>query len=120
MKATRRGLGVVRWGVLLLAACDFNGFGPSSCGRSVTVAPPAATVTVGGSARLYATVRDSAGQPVTGYGVTWGSDAPAIASVDQTGLVLGVAVGQTTVWAAAEGQSGSATIIVTAQPPPAN
>jgi len=119
MKATRRGLGVVRWGVLLLAACDFNGFGPSSCGRSVTVAPPAATVAVGDSARLYATVRDSAGQAVTGY-VTWSSDAPAIASVDQTGLVRGVAVGQTTVWAAAEGQSGSATIIVTARPPPAN
>jgi uncharacterized protein YjdB len=117
MKATRLGSGAVRWSVFLLTACDLNLMGASSCARSVTVSPPAATVAVGETAKLYATVRDSAGNALRGSDVTWSSDAPAIASVDQTGLVRGVAPGQTTVWAAAEGQSGSAAITVMAQPP---
>ena len=90
MKTTRLGSGAVRWSVLLLTACDMNFMGPSSCVRSVTVSPPAATVAVGEAARLSATVLDSAGKVLGGY-VTWTSDAPGIASVDHTGLVLGVA-----------------------------
>lgn len=104
---------LLRWSLLLLAACDWNMMGPASCTGSVTVSPPAATIAVGSSVQLAATTRDTAGNVVYGYTVTWTSDAPRVASVDQSGLVQGVAAGQTKVWAAADGQSGSAAITVT-------
>jgi uncharacterized protein YjdB len=102
----------VRWGLLLLTACDLNMMGPQSCARSMTVSPPAVTVALGQTAQLTATERDTAGNDVTGY-VTWSSDNAAVASVSQTGLVQGVAVGQTTVRAVDNGQSGAASVTVT-------
>ena len=107
---------LVRWGVLLLAACDWNMMGPSSCATSVTVEPPTATVQVGRTVPLYATVRDTAGRVIYGRSVTWGSDNTTVATVDQSGLVTGVAVGQTVVSAMSDGQSGRSAITVTAAP----
>lgn len=110
---------LVRWGVLLLAACDWDMMGPTSCTRSVTVSPPYATVQVGGTVQLYATERDTSGKVVTGAYVTWNSDNTAIATVGQTGLVTGVAVGQTAVTATSDGQTGSSQITITAAAPKA-
>ena len=105
---------LVRWCVLLFVACDWN-MGPSSCATSVTVEPPTATVQVGRTMPLYATVRDTAGRVIYGS-VTWASDNTTVATVDQRGLVTGVAVGQTVVSATSDGQSGRSAITVTAAP----
>ena len=109
---------LVRWGILLLAACDWDVMGPTSCARSVTVSPAYATVQVGQTVQLYATARDTAGHVITGVYVTWKSDNTAVATVGETGLVTGWAVGQTVVTATGDGQAGSSQITVTAAAPP--
>jgi uncharacterized protein YjdB len=83
---------------------------------SVEVTPSNPTVLAGSSVQLTATVRDGAGNPLTGRVVTWSSDSPAIAQVSTTGRVTGVAPGQAVVTATSEGASGSATITVGAAP----
>ena len=55
-------------------------------------------VTVGGTLQLTAVVTDSLGNALDRQ-VTWASSAPGIATVDQTGLVTGVAVGDFTITA---------------------
>ena len=80
---------------------------------SVTVAPASSTVAIGGSAQLSATLRDASGNTLIGRTVSWTSSAPAVASVDQNGLVRGLAAGSVTITATSEGQSGTASVSVT-------
>jgi len=49
---------------------------------------------------------------VVGRSVTWSSDNPAVATVSETGLVTGVALGSANIKAVSEGQSGSAAVTV--------
>jgi len=79
---------------------------------AVAITPDAATVTVGQSLPLTASARDDAGQPVSAPAV-WASSDPAIATVNDTGLVTGVASGPVTITATIGGQSGSAAVNVT-------
>src|SRR5207245_2139966 len=61
-----------------------------------------------------ATPRDADGNPLTGRVVTWQSSNNAIASVNGSGLVSGVAAGgPVTITATSEGQSGTAAVTVT-------
>jgi uncharacterized protein YjdB len=86
---------------------------------SVTVAPTSFTLSVGQQALLTATVRDGAGNVLTGRTVSWSSDAPSIASVSQGGLVTAAAAGSAGITASLEGKSATALITVTpATPPP--
>ncbi|MEW5916751.1 MAG: Ig-like domain-containing protein [Gemmatimonadota bacterium] len=78
---------------------------------SVEVSPSTVSVEPGGSTQLSAIPKSSTGAQLSRT-VTWSSDAPAIASVTQTGLVSGVADGTATITATAEGRSGSATVTV--------
>ena len=57
---------------------------------------------------------DASGNALAGRVVTWGSSAPAVATVNSNGQVTGVAAGPATITATSEGQSGSAAISVTA------
>jgi hypothetical protein len=75
-----------------------------------------AGLTVGATLQLTATPRDAQGTALTGRTLTWSSSNANIASVTQTGLVVGVANGQTTITAAAEGRSATATISVSSTP----
>jgi Bacterial Ig-like domain (group 2) len=72
------------------------------------------TVGVAGTTQLSVAIRNAAGQPVTPAAgdVRWASDNPAIATVNATGLVTGVARGTVTVMATYRGAGGSATITV--------
>jgi uncharacterized protein YjdB len=81
---------------------------------SVGVSPASSSISIGGTAQLAATPKDSAGNALTGRVVTWASSAPAVATVSASGLVTGVAAGAATITATSEGQSGTATISVTA------
>jgi len=84
---------------------------------SVTIAPSAASVRVGGSVTLTATARDANGNPISGATVTWSSRTPAVATVDPvTGVVLGVATGVDTIVATAGTATGKAVVQVSATP----
>ncbi len=80
---------------------------------SVTITPASGSVTVGHTLQLTAAARDSAGNVLAGRGVTWTTNAPAIALVDSTGLVTAWAAGSATISAVVDGTSASAAITVT-------
>jgi len=81
---------------------------------SVTVSPASASVTIGGTTQLTATLKDASGNLLTGRVVTWVSSAPTVATVTGTGLVSGVTAGSATITATSGGKSGSAGVTVTA------
>ena len=83
---------------------------------SVVVSPASATVPVGQTLQLTATTEDANGNPLSGRTVTWSSGSSAVAAVNGSGLVTGVALGSATITAASEGQSGTAAITVTRVP----
>ena len=80
--------------------------------RSVTVTPSTATVLVGHTLTLSATIKDSDGNPVTET-VAWATRDPGIAVVDPTGLVTATGTGVTSVAATFAGVEGVAVITVT-------
>lgn len=85
---------------------------------TVTVEPAAATLEAGGTVALSATARDAADDPV-GTSFTWTTSDAAVATVDASGVVTGVATGSAVITAtAANGVSGTSTVTVTEPPPP--
>lgn len=91
-------------GAVLLAT-----LGLSSCGEDcsncpgdaseVRVSPASASVLPGRTLQLAGLVLDSRGNLLSGQDVTWSSSNDAVASVDEGGLVTGVAVGDVTITA---------------------
>ena len=88
----------------------------------IVVSPAADTVNVGQTAQFTATLIDLHGNPVSGPAVTWTSSAPAVATVDASGLATGVSPGTVTITASLGYVSGTATLVVEQpnQPPVAN
>jgi len=82
---------------------------------SVAVNPPTASLPIGGTVTLSATVRDAHGATLSGRTITWSTNAAQIAKVSSTGVVTAVAPGVATITATSEGKSGAS--IVTVQPP---
>jgi uncharacterized protein YjdB len=101
--------------------------GPGGSVASVTVTPPGDTIAVGDSASFFAELRDAEGNPIVrpaavcAGGVTWTvSDSTVARIADACGqwvLVRGLREGVTTVTATADGQSGSAHLVVTDSTP---
>ena len=87
-----------------------GGGGGGSAVASVTVSPETACLAVGQTVQLMATLKDSAGNVVTGPSVAWQSNDVPVASVDQTGLVTGGMLGSATITATSKGRSGTAGI----------
>ena len=77
---------------------------------SVTVAPATGTVGLGETLQLAATVKDAGGHTLTGRTVTWQSSNALVVSVSNTGLARGLAQGDVTITATAEGVNGTAAI----------
>jgi uncharacterized protein YjdB len=65
---------------------------------------------------LTATPLDASGNPLTGRTVTWSSSNAALAIVNNSGLVTGLAAGSVTITATSEGQGGSSSITVSQIP----
>jgi len=85
--------------------------------QSVSVSPNPLSVAQGQTGTLTATVVDATGATVQNPSVTWSSRNPSVASVDpSTGVVTGVAVGNTTIDASSGGKTGSSNVTVTAPP----
>ena len=80
---------------------------------SVTISPQTASVNVGATVQLVATLRDAEGNVLTGRAISWSSSSGAIAMVAGTGLVTGVLGGVTTVTATSEGRTAAAIVTVT-------
>ncbi len=79
---------------------------------SVTVSPSTASLMVGGTQQFTATLRDASGNVLTGRVITWATSAAAVATVNGSGLVSGVAAGTATITATSEGSRDSAAVVV--------
>jgi uncharacterized protein YjdB len=75
--------------------------------HSVTLAPSEPIVEQGGVQTLTATLRDAAGNILTGRAISWSSSDTRIAGVDQAGTVFGVRRGTARITATSEGREGS-------------
>ena len=80
---------------------------------AVVVSPPAASVLVGQTVQLSATPQDSTGAPLAGRAVSWATSNGGAATVNGSGLVMGVTAGSATITATSEGKSGTTAITVT-------
>lgn len=85
---------------------------------SVTVTPATASVQIGQTLQMTATMRDAGGVQLGGRTVEWTSSNPSAATVNGSGLVSGIALGSVTITATSEGKSGSSTITMTSPPAP--
>ncbi|HKT07315.1 MAG TPA: Ig-like domain-containing protein [Gemmatimonadaceae bacterium] len=85
---------------------------------TVTVTPKNDTLAVGANAQLSATLKDSAGNVLTGRTITWGTSSASVATVTSSGMVTGVAGGNATITATSEGKSGTSAVVVDAPAPP--
>jgi len=100
--------------LLLLAAC-----GKSSTSvvvpkvTQVVLSPAASSVEVGLTLQFTAEAFDGTGAAVTGQPVTWTSSSATVASVDGTGLALGLSAGSTQIRATIGGVQASQTLTVT-------
>ncbi len=83
---------------------------------TIEVAPTEATLNVNQTVQLASTTSDSAGNVLTGRLVEWSSSNTDIATVDGSGLVTGISLGDATITATSEGQSAAAQITVAANP----
>jgi len=83
---------------------------------SVTVTPTPDTVTLGGTVQLTATLKDSAGNTLTGRTVTWQSLNTGVATVSATGLVTSVGLGTGAILASSGGKTGVAEVTVNQVP----
>ena len=84
---------------------------------TVTVLLASSSIAVGDTTRATATLLDNQNRPIART-VTWSSGNTAVATVDTTGLVTGVAPGTTVITASQGTKSGSATLTVTGTTPP--
>lgn len=79
---------------------------------SISITPVDDTLLEGETVQLVPTMRDQAGNVVTGRTISWTSTAPNVATVNSSGLVTAVTDGLATITAGAEGRSATATIRV--------
>ncbi|MGE3617407.1 MAG: Ig-like domain-containing protein, partial [Gemmatimonadales bacterium] len=85
---------------------------------SITVTPTPLALEEGDIVQLSAVVRDATGEVIS-VPVTWTSDQPTIATVDQTGLVTAIAEGSATISATAGTAASQAPVSVKRKPRPA-
>jgi hypothetical protein len=74
---------------------------------------PAATIQTGDTIQMVATGTYNDGSQKKLSNVHWNSDTPSVGKIDKSGLVTGVGPGKTTINAAADTVTGTATITVT-------
>jgi predicted phage tail protein len=116
MSSTRRTY-VACLAVSLLAAPGCEDVVVNTVGTSaLQISPAAASLAIGDTARFTASVLSSDGVPLAGREVEWRSLQPAIARVDDGGLVRALATGHAVIRATAEGVSADAAVTVTAPP----
>jgi glucose/arabinose dehydrogenase len=104
-----------------ISACGGNGDGgiqPPEPVTSVTITAPTTEIQVGETVQLTATALDANGAVLEGRSFEWTSGIGSVASVSPTGLVTGLAKGQSEIRATTEGVTGRLVITVDPAPPP--
>jgi hypothetical protein len=81
---------------------------------SVSVSPASVSLGAGATRQLTANPKDGSGNALTGRIVTWSSGNTAVATVNSSGMVRGVAAGTANVTATCEGQQGVSAVTVSA------
>ena len=79
---------------------------------SVVLLPNQASVAIGATFQLSASTLDAGGGTLTGRAIIWTTSNAAVATVNASGLVTGVAAGTTTITAASEGKTSTSTVTV--------
>ena len=82
---------------------------------SIEISPGSLTLEATKTGTFTATPKDSAGNPLTGRTITWSTDNASVASIDAGGVVTANGMGSTSIHAAADAVSASATVTVTRQ-----
>jgi uncharacterized protein YjdB len=85
---------------------------------TISLAPASISLGIGSIQPITATLKDAAGNVLSGRAITWSSSAPLIGPINTLGVVTGLLAGTTTITATSEGKSATATVTVTAAPPP--
>lgn len=103
--------------VVLITACGGESTSPPTPRlTTLTVAVAAPSIVAGSTTTASVSGRDQQGQPIATGPVTWTSSNSAVATVDGSGTVTGVAAGNATLTAAAGGISASVALTVTPAP----
>lgn len=93
--------------LLVLSGCDTTKPIPVA---SVAIDPPHATLTVGKTLALTASVRDAEAHELTDRTVTWSTTNSLVLQVTSKGLVIALSPGRAFITATSEGRSASADI----------
>lgn len=80
---------------------------------AIDVTLAATSITVGQQTSASAVTRDGSGNLLTGRAVTWTTSNSAVATVDGTGVVRGIAAGTAVITGTSEGRGDGETITVT-------
>lgn len=81
--------------------------------RTVTLTSSVDTIVVRGrTAQLSATPTDAQGRTIVGRQVRWQADAPAIATIDASGLLTAISSGHVTITAEVDGVRGQLALLV--------
>lgn len=114
--------GVVTGNTVGSTSISANVAGKSAIATITVTPPPVATVVItplsgplgaGQTTQLVVTLRDRNGSTIGARPVAWSSSDASIASVDNVGKLLAIAVGTATISAVSEGITGTATVVVT-------
>jgi len=89
---------------------------PPDVVASVTVAPMTTTIVAGGLANFTATARTAANVVIPAATFSWQTSNALVATVNASGIAMGVAPGTVTITATSGTVSGSATLTITAPP----
>ena len=81
---------------------------------TITITPGSIGLVAGKTQQLSASLADDAGNPLPASSVTWSTSNSSIATVSSSGLVTAVLAGSATITAAADGQTGRASVVVSA------
>jgi trimeric autotransporter adhesin len=82
----------------------------------VVLAPAQAVVEESGTTQLTAQVLDNLGRVLPDASVDYSSSSPAVATVNASGLVFGIAPGKATITGTSAGKTGTAEVTVTPTP----
>jgi len=98
--------------LFLLVACDGKGTGPEENQvASVTVSPSSSIIEIGNTVQLSAQVRNAKGALLS-IPVTWGTSDASVATCSGSGLATAVSEGTATITAIADGEPGTASVLV--------
>ena len=104
--------------VLWVGGCDEQGLDPSEILAQISLSVPNATLDVGLTLNIIATVLDGNGGQVdtATLGIRWTSSDESVAQVSSVGLVVGIARGTATITASVESLSASVVVNVVQVP----